>query len=330
MRYRALPLYSFAHFWVDFSCAMLLLGGAAEGERLFTFLLYNFFAFAVQMPLGLLADYLGGERKVAALGCILAAVAWGFSGLPAAIAAGLGNALFHVGGGLYALNASEGCGVLGVFVSPGAVGIYLGALAPVQGLVPGPAVWLGLLLMAAAILRWGNGNPNADFTPVPTGGSRAAIPLLCLFAVVVLRAVVGGAFQFPWKGDLGFWLVLAVAGGKAAGGLLADRLGRLRVAAASLGLAAVSFLGSDLPALGLLAVFAFNMTMPLTLWGAGRILRGAKGLAFGLLTFALFLGALPALLGVPTMPGSGGLYAAGAAGSLYLLYTGLKEEDCLT
>lgn len=330
MRYRALPLYSFAHFWVDFSCALLLLGGAAEGERLSTFLLYNFFAFAMQMPLGLLSDFLGGERKFAALGCILAATAWGFSGLPAAIAAGLGNALFHVGGGLYALNASEGCGVLGVFVSPGAVGIYLGALVPMQGLVPSPAVWLGLLLLAAAILRWGAGNPNADFKPVPAGGSRAAIPLLCLFAVVVLRAVVGGAFQFPWKGDLGFWLVLAVAGGKAAGGILADKLGRLRVASVSLGLAAVSFLGSDLPALGLLAVFAFNMTMPLTLWGAGRILRGARGLAFGLLTFALFLGTLPALLGITMVTGSSVLYTAGAVGSLYLLYTGLKEEECLT
>lgn len=329
MKLRALPLYSLAHFWMDFSCALLLFGRVAPGESAVSaFLLYNFCAFAVQMPLGLLADRLGGKRCFSALGCALAAAAWALGGLPAAVTAGLGNALFHVGGGLYALNSGRGCGPLGVFVSPGAVGIYLGALAPAA--VPGPAVWLGLLLLAAAILRWGAGARNADFTPVPAGGRGAAMALLCLFAVVVLRALLGGLFRFPWRGELGLWLALAVAGGKAAGGFLADRLGRRQVAAMSLLLAALCFLGSDYPAPGLLAVFFFNMTMPLTLWGAARILRGAKGLAFGLLTFALFLGTLPLLMGAPLAGGSGGLYAAGAAGSLLLLNLGLREEEYLT
>ena len=37
--------------------------------------------------------------------------------------------------------------------------------------------------------------------------------------------------------------------------------------------------------------------MPLTLYGAARLLPGAKGFAFGLLTFALFLGFLPVYAG---------------------------------
>lgn len=329
MGYRVLSLYSFAHFWVDLSCALLLFGRVAAGEgAIFAFLLYNFCAFAVQMPLGLLADRLGGARYFAALGCILAAGAWGMGGLPAAVTAGLGNALFHVGGGVYVLHVFEGCAGLGVFVSPGALGIYLGALA--ASALPGPVVWLGLLALAAGILRWGKAARVEPFTPVPVGGGRAAVPLLALFGVVVLRALLGGLFRFPWKGELGLWLALSVAGGKALGGVLADRLGRRRVAVGSLFLAALCFLSSDYPAAGLLAVLFFNMTMPLTLWGAARMLRGARGLAFGLLTFALFLGTLPLLLGVPLATGSGLLYAAGAVGSLLLLNLGLREEETLT
>ena len=121
MKLRALPLYAAAHFWVDFSCAALVLGRLDDGGAAVTALLiYNFFAFAVQMPVGLLADALGGARRFSVLGCGLTALAWGLSGLiPAAICAGLGNACFHVGGGLYTLSAGEGCGPLGLFVSPG-------------------------------------------------------------------------------------------------------------------------------------------------------------------------------------------------------------------
>lgn len=330
MKRSALPLYSLAHFWVDLSCALLLFGRVAPGEAaVFAFLLYNFCAFAVQMPLGLLADRLGGERCFAALGCLVAAGAWLLGGAPAAVTAGLGNALFHVGGGVYALHSSEGCTNLGVFVSPGALGVYLGALGSVQQAVPGLAVCLGLLLLGGLLLRYGAGVRTGAFTPMPKGGMSAVIPLLALFFVVVLRALMGGLFRFPWKGELGLGLALAVAGGKAAGGLLADRLGRRRVAVGSLFLATLCFLISDLPGPGLLAVFLFNMTMPLTLWGAARLLRGARGLAFGLLTFALFLGTLPLLLGVPLAAGNGRLYAMGGIGSLLLLSLGLREEERL-
>lgn len=331
MRHRALPLYAFAHFWVDLSCALLLFGRvAAEGSAVSAFLLYNFFAFAVQMPIGLLCDRLGGTRYFAALGCLLTAGAWLFGGIPAAVVAGLGNALFHVGGGMYALHSSEGCANLGIFVSPGAVGIFLGGLVGIRGALPGPAMCVVLLLLGCAILRWGAGTPGPAFTPVPVGGRRAAIPLVALFAVVMLRALMGGLFQFPWKPALGLWLALAVAAGKAMGGILADRFGHRRVACVSLLMAALCFIGSDIPALGLLAVFAFNMTMPITLWGAARILRGAKGMAFGLLTFALFLGTLPMLLGVPLAQGSASLYAMGALGSLWVLHIGLREGEHLT
>ena len=327
MKLRALPLSVAAHFWVDFSCALLVLGRLeGGGDAVTVLLLYNFFAFAVQMPVGLLADVLGGTGRFAALGCGLAALAWGLPGmLPAAVCAGLGNACFHVGGGLYTLNGSGDCGPLGLFVSPGALGIALGtALAPGRAF-PAVAAVLVLLGLGAVLLRWGRGAPNVPLDLTPEGGPEALRPLLCLFAVVVLRSFAGTLFDFPWKGNLALAAACAAAGGKAVGGLLADRLGPRRTAWLSLAPAAACFLLAGRAGPGLAAICLFNMTMPLTLWGAARRLRGARGLAFGLLTFALFLGVLPALLGYALFPAGALSAALAAACSLPLLLLGLRR-----
>lgn len=222
MKLPALPLYAAAHFWVDFACALLVLGRLeGGGDAVTALLLYNCFAFAVQMPVGLLADALGAGDRFAALGCGLTALAWGLPGLlPAAVCAGLGNACFHVGGGLYTLNGSGKCGPLGLFVSPGALGIALGTLLAPGNAFPAPVVVLALLGLGAALLRWGGGVPNAPLDLAPVGGTEALLPLLCLFAVVVLRSFAGTLFAFPWKGELPLVLACATAGGKAAGGLL--------------------------------------------------------------------------------------------------------------
>jgi FSR family fosmidomycin resistance protein-like MFS transporter len=123
-----LALYALAHFWVDLSCAFLVFRTLADVEDLaLCLLLYNFCAFALQMPLGLIADRLGRNGMVAAVGCLLVALAFG-GPLPvlASVIAGTGNALFHLGGGIDILNVSEKrAAALGVFVSPGALGLYI-------------------------------------------------------------------------------------------------------------------------------------------------------------------------------------------------------------
>lgn len=320
---RGIPLavYAATHFLVDFSCALLLLGG---GEKDMLFLSYNFCAFALQMPLGIVADRLGRCRAVAAAGCLLAAAAWAFGGLAGALCAGVGNALFHVGGGLDTLEHSGArAGPLGIFVAPGALGIFAGgALA---GRVPG--LWAAAALLLAGggilVLCWAE---KSSAAPEKTALSKTgAGALVCLLAVVIFRGWLGFQFSFPWRGELGAALVCAVALGKAAGGLLADRLGLLPTAAISLCACAGLFLFSDFPAAGLAAVFLFNLTMPLTLWAAARLLPFGKGFAFGLLTFGLFLGFLPTWLGLSPPLSGGGLYALSAACSLPPLLYGLKK-----
>ena len=140
-----------------------------------------------------------------------------------------------------------------------------------------------------------------------------------LLLVVVLRSYAGISQAFPWRGAWVLPLTLALVLGKAAGGFVMDRLGPERAAGASLGLAAALYLASALPLPGVLAVFFFNMTMPITLCAAARLLPGAKGFTFGLLTFGLFLGFLPEFLGWPRLLTGPWTYAAAAAASLALL-----------
>ena len=76
--------------------------------------------------------------------------------------------------------------------------------------------------------------------------------------------------------------------------MLADRFGFEKMGIGSLGIAAV-LLGfcTIHPVLGLLGIFLFNITMPITLVALVNALKGRPGLAFGLTTLALILGALP-------------------------------------
>lgn len=333
MNKKLLALYSLAHFWVDLSCALLVfrtLSGRADFAL--CLLLYNFCAFALQMPFGLLADRWDRNGAVAALGCALTAAAYLVPApLAAAVAAGLGNALFHLGGGVDVLNRSqERAWALGVFVSPGALGLYLGTL---WGKGDAPGLWIGpagLILLGAGIL-WlcrrvfaslRSGNAAVDLN-APAGGYGALLPL---FLVVVLRSYMGMNQAFAWKSQWALVLTLALVLGKTAGGFMMDRLGAQKASAGSLGLAAALYLASALPLPGTLAVFLFNMTMPVTLWAAARAMPGAKGFTFGLLTFALFLGFLPSWLGWPSLLTGPVSYAVIAAASLVLLWFPLRKE----
>ena len=117
--------------------------------------------------------------------------------------------------------------------------------------------------------------------------------------------------------------MLALAAGKAAGGYLADRFGFRRTAVLSLALSAALLpLAPEHPLLGTAAIFLFNMTMPLTLWASARLLPSARGFAFGLLTFGLFLGFLPAVFGGSL---SAPMAAVWALVSLALLLPGLGK-----
>ena len=236
---------------------------------------------------------------------------------------GLGNGLFHIGGGLDVLNLSgRRAAPLGVFVSPGAYGIYLGMLLGNLSVSPLPVLSL-LGLAALGMLLWKPGQmpANAPFE-LP---DKSLVPWAALlFLVVILRSYGGMAGSFDWK--TGIWAFLAVSAvvlGKTLGGFLSDWLGLQKAAAGSLALATVLFCCSQWAVPGVLALFLFNMTMPMTLFGLAQAMPGCKGFSFGLLTFALFLGFLPTYMGAGTIGGWG--MAVVTILSALLLLPGLRK-----
>ena len=83
---------------------------------------------------------------------VLAGLAFGAAGVPGAacVAAGMKNACFHMGGGIAVLNGSEGrASALGLFVAPGALGIFLGSMLGKAG--SGAALWMGAAMVLCAV-----------------------------------------------------------------------------------------------------------------------------------------------------------------------------------
>ena len=328
-RVRTTTIYSAAHFAVDFACAWMVWrhvpGSGSTAAALF---LYNFCAFALQMPLGVAADRIGGGRGMSAAGCVLVAAS-AFPGIPPllmCVAAGVGNAMFHAGGGWDVLNISGSrAGLTGVFVSPGAFGLFTGALlCGHEGLRPVCAAVL--LLCAAAILRFCTGGAAPEEGKAPRAGGRL-LWLVPVFLVVCLRSCGGFLFAFPWKTGAWSWVfAVCVVLGKAAGGFLYDRFGGVRTSAATLAAGAALFALSDSPAAGCAAVLLFNMTMPVTLRAAADLLHPRRGFAFGLLSFALFAGFLPVWAGAP-LPGGKAVYAGLCLATLALLVPALRRKE---
>lgn len=332
-------IYSVAHFCVDFGCAFFIYSRFLNPwQWTLCLVLYNFCAFAMQAPLGLLADKLNRNAVLAAAGCVIVALSAFLAkyAVLACIVAGIGNALFHLGGGIDTLNESgEKCGKLGVFVSPGAFGIFFGTKLGRAKALSFPWVIAGLMLAAVLILLMAarhkllKESRNVPLSFAGIGDSRVILAALCFFLVVCLRSFAGSSMAFPWK-SVGQWALIntcAVVFGKTTGGFLADRFGAVRSTWITLGAAAALFLLAGNPYAGVTAVFLFNMTMPVTLGALGRMLPGVKGFAFGTLTLALFAGlvpiiAWPSLTGLPYYS-----YSLMALLSATLLHIGFRKGN---
>ena len=293
-------VYSVLHFLVDFLCAFgMLRFFAGDANGALNILIYNFCAFALQMPIGAAMDsFAEGKPRMparcASLGVLLTML--GMFTHPAIL--GLGNAAFHVGGGIDVIREdqlrSKGGRLLGIFVAPGALGLFLGGqLAGSPGIML--PVILICLLPVPVLLRL----PKQEIPRLPEGIPGSVLSCVCCFLVVVLRSYIGLSVVFSWKTGFlpGLIAVCAVVLGKIAGGFSAARFGSRKTAIVTLVLAAVCYLFGELPAWGILALFFFNMTMPLTLYQLWSRWPRYPGTVFGVLTFGLFLGFLPVVLG---------------------------------
>lgn len=338
-------IYSIFHFLVDGICALAMFGRFIPREDgYFLILIYNFCAFALQMPLGVILDFLTEKDKhgminfsfLSAMLGIVITLAGSFTH-PAIL--GIGNALFHTGGGVGTiledrLENRQGR-KLGIFVAPGALGLYLGTLLAKGGLWKEALLWAGILSIFSGILAYRCRRLCLSAYAIPKKCDIASdglnrknafslktiVSIFCCMMVVVPRSYLGMAVTFPWKSGAaaGALAILCIAGGKTAGGFASAHYGFSRTVTISLGLAACCYFFSDRMPAGLAALFLFNMTMPVTLYWMVCCMPKRPGFAFGFLTFSLFLGFLPGYFG--SLPGTGGnlLGCIGSVISLLLL-----------
>lgn len=332
-------IYSLLHMLVDGVCALAMFGHfVSTGDGQFYFLVYNFCAFALQMPLGVLLDF---KKELsfcfAALGVLLTIV----GAITHPVLLGLGNALFHVGGGVGVIGEDKaknrGGRNLGIFVAPGALGLYLGTVAAKKGFwqerFAVTVILLIVLVISASVLYNKIKRATAAYAvkKEQTSSIQPGFVLLGIscFLVVILRSYIGMAVSFPWKQEpiLALVSVLAVVCGKAAGGFLAAGIGYKRTAVITLGIAALGYLGLNSVPLGLIALFAFNMTMPMTLYLLICALPKLPGFSFGLLTFGLFLGFLPTYFGLTWDISGQVLGCVGSILSMVILLIGIRKGE---
>ncbi len=339
MKKKIVSVYSIIHFIVDLSCAVLVtnlvtqkLGG---GMPLFlAIVLYNFFAFAMQFPIGIIADRVNKNALCSALGCVLVAIAFAFSnfGILSCIIAGIGNSLFHVGGGIDVLNISDKKATLsGIFVSTGAMGIFLGSKSASIGFNKYYLVVLMLLVSAIALFtlyRQIKDKVINNQIKVIKLSRKEVIAVICIFLTVALRSYVGLILAFSWKSKFIYALlfVIGVILGKMLGGIIGDRIGYKKISL-SLIISAICFIFAfDHPVIGIIAILLFNMTMPITLIVLSNIFNNNKGLAFGLLTLALFVGFIPTCVGMNQLFTQVGLFSLTIVSSI-LLYISLRCNE---
>jgi FSR family fosmidomycin resistance protein-like MFS transporter len=233
----------------------------------------------------------------------LVALGWA-PALVVVVIAGVGNALFHLGGGAISLSLDpERATPSGMFVAPGALGLAAGVWIGHRPTVTVVPLALALLAGFAAqkALPSSKPSPARDAARGPErkrvgAWSVAGIALGLLVLTVFVRSLVGGGAShgLPRSVALSFALAASAFVGKFVGGVVADRLGWTFVSVAALLLSLPLLVFGEREVWCIVAgVGFFQMTMPVTVSAAALLLPGRPATAFGLCCLALVLGASP-------------------------------------
>jgi FSR family fosmidomycin resistance protein-like MFS transporter len=333
-----LLVYGTTHAVVDGICAAIIfsiLKNQIVSTTAFIsmVILYNALAFGLQAVFGLATDYLKSPRAAAFFGCVLtglSAITFLYFPIIAVIFAGLGNALFHVGGGSISLNLTpKKAAAPGIFVAPGALGLLAGTLLGKNGQF---ILWPAILILAIlCIAMFITKKPEMNYEKEEIAENKLnyfEFILLLVLLSIAIRSLVGSVLIFPWKTNIDLLIILtgAVVLGKGLGGILADKFGWIKIAVGALVLS-IPFLvlGANNPFLAIVGMFLFNITMPITLVAISNILPGRPGFAFGLTTLALIIGTIPVFFSIKQVLGNSWFVFSIIIISALALYFGLKK-----
>jgi FSR family fosmidomycin resistance protein-like MFS transporter len=277
---------------------------------IFIVLMYDIIAFASQPMLGWIADRLGRTRQVAGLGiglCLMGALLLPIDPYLSAVVAGVGNALFHLGGGVVSLSIRPGSAAgPGIFVGPGTLGLAFGIwCGRFSDAVP-PLLLMGLAAcLAVPILMPHPENVSQKNLPVrqdapPMSLRIGATAALLLLLSILFRSLIGHSSSYACPKTTAILFGLAAGGclGKMCGGLLSDALGWMKVSVVALliGGPLIAFGGGNPIVIGVGAGL-FQMTMPVSLVALASLMPNRPATAFGFNCLAFIGGALPVFLG---------------------------------
>lgn len=320
MKTFSLFAYTFSHFAVDYVCLLTVLDpwgdkkeilGGVQNYALFV-ITYNFLAFGLQMIFGAFCDE---HRKfpAGAFGCVLV-----FAGAisqtnvyditpefapwlwASVILVGVGNAFFHVGGGIDSLVHSEGkLSRSGIFVSSGALGAALGIYN--AGRTTGGIIVITALMLLCTVLclvahKKCPYEGDAKINGIANKKTSLWLVITLALVSVLIRSFGGTVIPMEWKNtaELGLVSGAAAFGGKFIGGFAADKFGAKKTGVISL-LLSIPLLvfGKNIMFISVPGIMLFNITMPITLGILAEKFPKNPGIAFGLTTTALLLGAVP-------------------------------------
>jgi len=324
-----------SHFVVDATTVAALVRTESDAVYIATaILLYDALAFATQPLFGLFADQRRVSRFLLASGLILAGMGSILfqNALVIAILCGFGNAAAHIGGfGVMFPHTEKKIAPLGLFVSAGALGLGVGTLfSPNHLYYAMLALALGIILLFVKLKA-----PAENETKRNRSVEKPIliIPLIAVLLSVFLRGFTGtlASGEYSKTTLQALFIYFAIFAGKAAGGFLADILGLHKTVLFFFLPAVIGLLWfRSKEWIFLLSIGLFNISMPLCLALAIRLLRRLPVFAFGLTAALLMIGTFFALVVSPIglvkniLIGLSALLSAGFM--LYAIHMLKKEE----
>ena len=292
-----LLLFTILHPLVDALSASILWIGASG---IVSFIAYNFCAFALQFPLGMVLDAWPHALKGAfAVGMLLllgggVLCLCGFVSLPVICACCVGNAFFHLSAGKLVLDYTEGrSGPVACFISTGALGLLAGKLfATSYPTILISTLGIALLAGSAVALR------TVPFAVAPMCRCHRLSTMNWCLLIGLFVLIAGRSRIILYDGALGDSVAFLLTGtlvsliGQAAGGYLSDRVGRLLVVAVSIVGCVLLYLGIGLetPVARCSVLFLAQMATGPVLSLVRACMRQASGTAFGFNCLGLFAG----------------------------------------
>lgn len=291
-----IEVVSYALFYLRFQSHMVT----------FFVILYDFFAFCPQLLVG---DFYNRNKKtnIGLIGAaffvaaILLAKSDNFNiYLLSVLLLAIGNAFLHVCGAVATASVSQNkIFPSSLFVAGGTFGIIIGryfANINIKTYILFIPVLIIVLISIFTSKRWCKSSVKyIDVDIVNEKYSYLAILLIALI-VVMVRSYMGFVIPINWKSEFYHSILLftCLGIGKALGGLLCDKFGYKFVATISTLLCVpLIIIGKDFMIASLFGMLLFSMTMSITYAMALSIIKNNPGVAFGVTTIGLFLGAVP-------------------------------------